>query len=73
MKKQDLEIVLPELVQVRTKLALLTSLDPELFNISEDDYVEHTKELIHGVVKIAKEVTSDLIAVKLQIEYVLKD
>ena len=73
MKKQDLEIVLPELVQIRTKLALLTSLDPELLNISEDDYVEHFQELIYGVVKIAKEVSSDLTAIKLQIEYVLKD
>ena len=70
--RKDLEIVLPELAQIRTKLAVLSSLDPELLSVEEDDYIEHSKELLHGVVKIAKEINVDIIAITHQIEYILK-
>ena len=70
--KKDLEIVLPELAQIRTKLAVLSSLDPDLFSVNEDDYIEHSKELLHGVVKIAKEINVDIIDITHQIEYILK-
>ena len=71
--KKDLEIVLPELAQIRTKLAVLSYLDPDLFLVNEDDYIEHSKELLQGVVTIAKEINVDIIAITHQIEYVLKD
>ncbi len=70
--RKDLEIVLPELAQIRTKLAVLSSLDPDLISVNEDDYIEHSKELIYGVVKIAKEINVDIIAITQQIEYILK-
>ena len=72
MRNSDLEIVLPELISVKKKLSLLTSLDPELFSVNKDDFEEHAKDLLHGIIELSKDINSDITAIKLQIEYVLK-
>ena len=72
MRNSDLEIVLSELISVKKKLSLLSSLDPELFSVKKEDFGEHAKDLLHGVIELSNDINSDITAIKLQIEYVLR-
>lgn len=72
MRNSDLEIVLSELISVKKKLSLLSSLDPELFSVKKEDFEEHAKDLLHGVIELSNDINSDITAIKLHIEYVLR-
>lgn len=56
----DLQDSISNLIDVRSKLSLLSSIDAELFNLPSDSYSPKVRELLHGVKILSSSISHDI-------------
>jgi len=69
MKLSDIEPVIVELAKVRSKLNVLTSIDPELFHVKHEEYIDEALNLFHDIKEISLDMSRDVLACIHQLRY----